>query len=68
MVKTNGIYRVTEVGVICDMGYLCFEGITNETENHYGHNIHVFRKIKPDTEPCEEDFTTLIKRGNKVQA
>lgn len=27
-----------------------------------------FRKIKPDTEPCEEEFTVLIKRGRKVQA
>jgi hypothetical protein len=23
-------------------------------------------KIKPDTEPCEEEFTVLIKRGRKV--
>jgi hypothetical protein len=27
-----------------------------------------FRKIKPDTEPCEEEFTVLIKRGRKVSA
>lgn len=27
-----------------------------------------FRKIKPDTEPCEDEFTTLIKRGRKVDA
>ena len=27
-----------------------------------------FRKIKPDTEPCEEEFTVLIKRGRKVDA
>jgi hypothetical protein len=30
--------------------------------------VHRFRKIKPDTEPCEEEFTVLIKRGRKVQA
>lgn len=25
-----------------------------------------FRKIRPDAEPCEEEFTALIKRGRKM--
>lgn len=27
-----------------------------------------FRKIKPDTEPCEEEFTVLIKRMKPAKA
>jgi hypothetical protein len=33
-----------------------------------GYYHYNFDKIKPDTEPCEEEFTTLIKRGRKVDA
>lgn len=36
--------------------------------NDFGWASQNFRKIKPDTEPCEEEFTVLIKRGRKVSA
>jgi len=66
MLVTKGqVLRVTKV--LGDSG-LCFEGIPNETVNHYGIKAKYFRKIKPDTEPCEEEFTVLIKRGRRVQA
>ena len=47
-----------------------FEGVNNGSEygpeGHWGFNPCRFRKIKPDTEPCEEEFAMLIKR--KVDA
>ena len=33
-----------------------------------GAAVFNFRKIKPDTEPCEEEFNVLIKRSRKVDA
>ncbi len=38
------------------------------SKSPHGFDANRFRKIKPDTEPCEEEFTALIKRGKKVSA
>jgi hypothetical protein len=29
----------------------------------HGWSAEMFRKIRPDTEPCDAEFTALIKRG-----
>jgi hypothetical protein len=43
-----------------------FEGMNSGSrfgpEGYWGFNPCRFRKIKPDTEPCEEEFALLIKR------
>lgn len=50
--------------VVCNGAGLVFNEIENPCA--VGYKQDRFRKIKPDTEPCEEEFTVLIKRGRKV--
>ena len=70
----GGIYRVLAVrGGRLDYDGMPSVGLYFGSE-HCGTNggkwlaAKNFRKIKPDTEPCEEEFTTLIKRGAKQDA
>jgi hypothetical protein len=60
-VKKGGVYKVVGFDLVArpnsDLGNgigLFLEGV--------GVSVKRFRKIKPDAEPCEEEFTVLIKR------
>lgn len=68
--KVGVIYKVDKVVVCRDTGVLGlgFEGINFPDCKLNATSACDFRKIKPDTEPCEEEFTVLIKRGKKVSA
>lgn len=64
--KQGVAYVVEAVGLAKKRGVwsnnvaLSLRGVPNSTP--YGWAEERFRKIKPDTEPCEEEFTVLIKR------
>lgn len=60
--EPNGVYRVAAIELEACEYQLAFE----EFDNEWFFPASCFRKIKPDTEPCEEEFTVLIKRGRKV--
>jgi hypothetical protein len=60
--RKGQIYRVLEIVWSGHAAQL--EGV--ESYGGAGFWLDRFRKIKPDTEPCEKEFTVLIKRGRKV--
>lgn len=62
--QPDGIYRVAGIEINVSEYQLAFEGFAEDDF----YCAQYFRKIKPDTEPCEAEFTTLIKRGRKVGA
>lgn len=69
--KKGCFYKV--VGIDFDSTRNCFglvlEGMEiRDNGDEQSFDAKQFRKIKPDTEPCEEEFTVLIKRGRKVDA
>ncbi len=63
----NEIRRVRRVGILPNTGLtvLWLEGYEGDAIC-FSFTARRFRKIKPDTEPCEEEFAALIKR--KVDA
>lgn len=62
--QPDGIYCVSDFNFEGGEMYLAF----TEFEADDFFDARCFRKIKPDTEPCEEEFTVLIKRARKVDA
>lgn len=52
------ILRVSKLGLFDSELALGFYG----KPQRHGWQACAFRKIKPDAEPCEEEFTVLIKR------
>lgn len=58
---TCGIYRVTEVVCVPQGVGISLEGAEFKTTHQFW-LASAFRKIKPKAEPCEEEFTALIKR------
>lgn len=56
--ELNAVYTVVAVGSI---GLKVAE-IPDDATTTGWLGFDRFRKIKPDTEPCEEEFTVLIKR------
>jgi hypothetical protein len=75
-VKRRGVCDIIPRGTIArvtgltDAGGLFLDGWPDEMfyrgEHCVGWDELNFDRIKPDTEPCEEEFTVLIKRGRKV--
>lgn len=61
----NGVYQVSQVEARESWGG---ETGLRFVEFPLAYHSKFFRKIRPDTEPCEAEFTTLIKRGRKVPA
>lgn len=64
----NEILKVIRVSIDQLYGRSCVALHFAEYDDGEGFNEHSFRPVKPDTEPCEEEFTVLIKRGRKVSA
>ena len=66
--RSGEVYRVSSViegPVTCgpDIGALVVALNFGEVFSWEAYNCRGFRKIRPDTEPCEAEFTALIKRG-----
>jgi hypothetical protein len=57
--RRGDILRVSKSGYLGDVFGLGFYG----KNQRHGWSAEMFRKIRPDTEPCDAEFTALIKRG-----
>ena len=61
--KKDKVYRVSDLALFPEGIGLRLYGLPEPKGCLSGYfNGQRFRKIKPDTEPCEEEFTVLIKR------